>query len=189
MDVASNIVEDESLAVGHLVTENIKDHDNCFCFDKTRDNTHGKSDGRRWGEKFVIAKDQVAKIDVGTNNSHFTVVPITNLNGRMVMLVMIFAAKKLPKRWCLAIDAFANFDNDNYENNFVVGRRYPGLQLFLEDGTTIPICWAASPNTCMSGEILTLVFQQTDNLDITKCGLTKHGMSITPLIILDGHPS
>jgi hypothetical protein len=36
----------------------------------------------------------------------------------MVMLVMIFAAKKLPKRWCLGIDVFADFDKDNYENNF-----------------------------------------------------------------------
>jgi hypothetical protein len=39
------------------------------------------------------------------------------------------------------------------------------------------------------GEILTLVIQQMDKLGITKCGLTKHGAPITPLVILDGHPS
>jgi hypothetical protein len=37
--------------------------------------------------------------------------------------------------------------------------------------------------------ILTLVFWQMDMLGITKCGLTEHGMPITPLVILDGHPS
>jgi hypothetical protein len=63
----------------------------------------------------------------------------------MVMLVIIFAAKKLPKSWCLGIDVFANYDEDNYENNFGIGRRYPGLQLFREDGTNIHICLTASP--------------------------------------------
>jgi hypothetical protein len=47
MDAASNIVEDEPLAVGHPVTVDINDHDNCFYFDKTGYNMHGKSDGRR----------------------------------------------------------------------------------------------------------------------------------------------
>ncbi len=48
-------------------------------------------------ERFVVAKGQAAKNVVGTNDSHFTVVPITNLNGCMVMLVIIFAAKN-PKK-------------------------------------------------------------------------------------------
>ncbi len=131
MDSTSNIVEDESLAIGHPVTVDINDHDNCFCFNETGDNTHGKSDGRRGGEKFVVAKGKAAKNVVGMNDSPFTVIPITNLNGRLVMLVMIFAAKKLPTSWCLGIDVFAEFDEDNYENNFGIGRRYLGLKLFL----------------------------------------------------------
>jgi hypothetical protein len=47
VDSTSNIVEDESLAIGHPVTVDIIDCDNCFYFDKTGYNTHGKSDGRR----------------------------------------------------------------------------------------------------------------------------------------------
>jgi len=47
MDAAGNTVEDESLAVGHPVTVDIIDRDNCFCFDKTGDNTHKKSDSWR----------------------------------------------------------------------------------------------------------------------------------------------
>ena len=105
------------------MTVDIIDRDNCFCFDETGDNTHGKSDSRREGERFVVANGQAAKNVVRTNNSHFTVVPITNLNGSMVMLVIIFAAKKLPKSWCLGIDVFADYDEDNYKNNFGIGRR------------------------------------------------------------------
>jgi hypothetical protein len=170
MDAASNIVEDESLAVGHPVTVDINNPEKCFCFDKTGDNTDRKSDGRRGGKKFVVAKGQAAKNVLGTNNTYFTVILIINLNGRMVMLVMIFAAKKLPKSWFLGIDVFVDFDEDNYGNNFGIGRRYPGLQLYCGDGTIIPICWAASPNACMLGEILTLVFRQMDKLGITKAG-------------------
>jgi hypothetical protein len=70
----------------------------------------------------------------------------------MVMLVIIFAAKKLPKSWCLGIDVFADYDEDNYKNNFGIGRSYPGLQLFREDGTIIPICWAASPKSIKQGQ-------------------------------------
>jgi len=97
--------------------------------------------------------------------------------------------QRIPKSWCLGIDVFANYDEDNYENNFGIGRRYPGLQLFREDGTIIPICWAASPKACMTGEILTLVFRQMDKLGITKRGFNENGSLVTPLVILDGHPS
>jgi len=63
------------------VTADIIDRDNCFFFDETGDHTHGKIDIRRGGERFLVAKGQAAKNVVRTNDSHFTVVPITNLNG------------------------------------------------------------------------------------------------------------
>jgi hypothetical protein len=189
MDAAgTNIVEDKSLAVGHPVTVDIIDHDNCFYFDKTVIMNTERVMAGGGGERFVVAKGQAAKNVVGTNDSYFTVVPITNLNGSMVMLVIIFAAKKLPKSWCLGIDVFADYDEDNYKNNFGIGRRYLGLQLFRKDGTIIPICWAASLKACMTGEILTMVFLQMDKLGITKCRFNKNGSPVTPLVILDGHP-
>jgi hypothetical protein len=98
MDTAANIVEDTSLAIGHPVTVDIIKRDNCFFFNETGSNMQGKSHGRREDVKLVVAKDQAAKNAVRTNNSHFTVVPITNLIGGLVMLVMIFAAKIYSKR-------------------------------------------------------------------------------------------
>jgi hypothetical protein len=41
----------------------------------------------------------------------------------------------------------------------------------------------------MMGEILTLVFRKMDKLGIRKFKLNKHAMPITPLVILDSHPS
>ena len=49
MDAAGNIVADEFQATGLPVTVDIIDRDNCFCFDETGDNTHGRSDKRRGG--------------------------------------------------------------------------------------------------------------------------------------------
>ena len=103
---------------------------------KTGDNTHGKDNGRAGGEKFVIGNSQIPRYVVGTINSHFTVVPISDMNGHMVMLVVIF---KLPHSWCLVIDVFSEIDEINFENNFGCGKWYPGLQLFREDETKIPV--------------------------------------------------
>ena len=52
MDAACNPVKNKSLAVGYPVTIETIRCDNIFFMDKTGDNTHGKKDGRRGGEKF-----------------------------------------------------------------------------------------------------------------------------------------
>ena len=127
MDAAGNIIDDESQAVGLPVTIDIINHHNCFCFDETGNYTHGKNDGRWGDEKFVVGKGQSAKSIIGMTDSHFTVVPITNLNGNLVMLVMIFMAKMLQESWCLGIDVFSELDEQNNESNFGVGKRYPVL--------------------------------------------------------------
>jgi hypothetical protein len=180
MDAAGNPGDNESLAVGYPVTIETIRRNNVFFMDETGDNTHGKKDGRRGGEKFVVGKGQGANNIVGTNDCHFTVVPITNMNGHLVMVTVIFKGKKLIESWCLGIDVFSVFDESNYENNFGTGKRYPGLQLYRDNGTKIPICWAASPNACMSGEILTLMFVQMDKLGISRRGIDDIGKPFYP---------
>ena len=91
----------------------------------------------------------------------------------MVMLVVIFKAKKLPHRWCLSIDVFSEIDESNFENNFGHSKRYPGLQLFQEDGTKIPVCFAASKKASMTGEVLTKIYMQMDDLGITNVVLMR----------------
>ena len=130
MDAAGKPVEDESFAVGDPVTIDIHNRDNVFCMDETGDNTHGKKDGRRGGERFVVRKGQGASYIVGTNNCHFTVVPTSTLEGRLVMLTVIFPGKKLNDSWVIGIDVFAAFNDDEkfYADNFGPGKRYPGLE-------------------------------------------------------------
>ena len=84
---------------------------------------------------------------------------------------------------------FFLFDESTYKNNFGTGKRYPGLQLYHDEKTKIPICWAASQNACMSGEILTLMFKQMDKLGISKHGIDEIGKPFYPSMIIDGHPS
>ena len=191
MDAAGKPVEDESSAVGDPVTIDIHNRGNVFCMDETGDNTHGKKDGRRGGERFVVGKGQGARNVVGTNDCHFTVVPTSNLDGRLVMLTVIFPGKKLKDSWCIGIDVFANFNDDEkfYADNFGPGKRYPGLELLDENGNKLPTCFGASPNACMTGEILTKMFERMDKLGITKRGTDENGNPIVPCIIIDGHPS
>ncbi len=55
------------------------------------------------GEKLSLEMARYQRDVVGINDSHFTVVPILDMNGHMVMLVVIFKAKKLPISWCLGV--------------------------------------------------------------------------------------
>lgn len=111
-----------------------------------------------------------------------TVVPTSNFDGRLVMLIFIFLGKKLNDSWCIGIDVFADFDDDEkfYENNFGPGKRYPGLQLLGKIGNT---------NACMTGEILTEMFKMMDKLGISKRGTNENGNPMCPCMIIDGRPS
>ena len=191
MEAAGKPVEDESFAVGDPVTIDIHNRDNVFCMDETGDNTHGKKDGRRGGERFVVGKGQGASNIVGTNNCHFTVVPTSTLEGRLVMLTVIFPGKKLNDSWVIGIDVFAAFNDDEkfYADNFGPGKCYPGLELLDENGDKLPICFGASDSACMSGEILHKMFEMMDKLGITKRGTDENGKPFCPCMIIDGHPS
>jgi hypothetical protein len=91
----------------------------------------------------------------------------------MVMLIVIFKAKKLPLSWCLGMDVFSEMDKNNFENNFGHGKRYPGLQLFCKDGTTIPIYFAASKKASMMGKVLTKSLRKWTFLASQKAVLTR----------------
>jgi hypothetical protein len=48
--------------------------------DETHDNMQGKDNGRAGGKNFAIGNSLIPRDVVGTNNSHFTVVPILDMN-------------------------------------------------------------------------------------------------------------
>jgi len=113
MDLHGNIIDDESLAFGDPVTLNILRRDNVFCMDETGDNTNGKKDGKKGGEKMVCATSQTPRDLVGTKDAHYTIVPITNLNGVPVMIVVIFPGKTENPNWICGVDVFVPYDQAN----------------------------------------------------------------------------
>ncbi len=84
---------------------------------------------------------------------------------------------------------FSEIDESNFENYFGHGKRYPSLQLFCKDGTRIPICFAASKKTSMTGKVLTKIFEKMDVLGITKRSVDENGQPCYPCVIIDGHTS
>jgi len=135
--------------------------------DETGDNTHGKKVGRRGGVRVVVGTGQGARIL--SEPTIATVIPTSNFDGHLVMLIVIFLGKKLNDSWCIGIDVFADFDDDEmfYENNFGPGKRYPCIQLLNKIGNT---------NACMTGEILTEMFKMMDKLlGISERGTNENG--------------
>ena len=190
MDKEGNIVNDEKLAFGLPVTINIIHPDNVFYMDETGSNTNGKSDKRNGGEKKVVGTGTTPREIVGTRDSHFTVVPVTDGTGELRVVVIIFASKNLNADWMGGEDVFAdNYDHDCYENNLGLGRRFPGLELQHDDGTDVLIVFACHPSGSMTGGILKEVFEKMDKNGITKRGSDENGVDYMPAMIFDGHGS
>ena len=59
------IVDDETLAFGHPVTIKYIRRENVFFLNETGDNTHGKDDGNRGGQRKVVPKGEIPKEIVG----------------------------------------------------------------------------------------------------------------------------
>ena len=77
------IVNNETLAFGHPVTIKYLRPENVFFLDKTGNNTHGKDDGNRGGQRKVVPKGEIPNKIVGVKDSHFTITPITNATGKL----------------------------------------------------------------------------------------------------------
>ena len=60
-DTNGEIVDDVSLAFGHPVTINYVRPENVFFLDETGDNTHGKDDGNRGGQRKVVPRGEIPK--------------------------------------------------------------------------------------------------------------------------------
>ena len=112
--------------------------------------------------------------------------PVNNLLGEL-MFGRIFKGEKLNPLWTLGVGMFAVLDEDYKLGTFGPGKRYPGLSLFREDGTEIPILFAASPNMSMTSAILTATFRAMDKHRITEQGVGKNEEEYYPIVIVDGH--
>ena len=191
MDMEGNIVENAAEGYGRPVTIKITRPTNVFYLDETGSITHGKDDKAKGGEKAVVPEGVTAKIVVGTNNSHFTVVPVTNAAACLVAVCVIFRGRKLMSKWVNGIDVFAPGDGKITLSNFGTGRRYPGLELTCPTtGANIPVLFAASKKASMTSKILKQLFAMMDDCGITSRGVDEStGQRFYPSVIIDGHVS
>ena len=109
-----------------------------FACNETGDNTHRKDDSKQGGEKRFVPLGNVPKCLVGVSNSHFTILPICNLKGELVLVVVIFKGKKFQSVWGLGVDIFAKELEGGVTVNFNgPGKRYPGLSIWCK-GKEVP---------------------------------------------------
>jgi hypothetical protein len=156
--------------------------------DETGDNTHGKDDGNRGGQRKVVPKGEIPKELVGVKDSHFAVTPITNATGTLRFITVIFAAKEVSPEWSLEFDIFAEWDPED-SINIGPGKRHPGLSLLSADGKEIPMLFAASPKASMTSTILKETFKKMDELGITQHGVDEYGKTYRPAAVVDRHIS
>jgi hypothetical protein len=189
MDANGKIVDNESLAFGYPVTIDYERPDNVFFLDKTGDNTHGKDDGNRGGQRKVCPRGEVPKELVGVKDSHYTITPVSDATGNLRFVTIIFAAEKVSPEWSLGIDIFTELDTDD-EYNIGPGKRHPGLSLISAiDGKEIPILFAANSKASMTSTILRKTFQKMDETGITQRGVDENGNQYIPAAVIDGHIS
>ncbi len=189
MDANGKIVDNESLAFGYPVTIDYERPDNVFFLDETGDNTYGKDDGNRGGQRKVCPRGEVPKELIGVKDSHYTITPVSDATGNLKFVTIIFAAEKVSPEWSLGIDNFTELDPDD-EYNIGPGKRHPGLSLISAiDGKEIPILFATNPKASMTSTILRKTFQKMDETGITQRGVDENGNQYVPAAVIDGHIS
>lgn len=189
MDMEGNIVDDESRAFGTPVSLNLTRPENIFVLDETGDNTHGKEDAVKGGQKMMCLKGQVPREEVGVSDRHFTVVPVTDLTGRLRAYAIIFKGDVLDATWPLGIDIDMIPIVGDILENMGPGKAMPGISVFDDDGKEIPVIFAASENASMTTSVLADIFRKMDLLGITQRGFNADGTPFGPAAIIDGHVS
>jgi len=189
MDRNGRIVEDEKDGYGRPVQVDVFRPENVFVMDECGDNTHGKDDGNRAGEKKVVPRGAIPAEVVSTKNSHFSILPVSNLLAETVLVTVIFKGERLSPAWALGCDVFAEWvEGSEVVDNFGPGKRFPGLSLFDSNGKEIPVLFAATPSASMVGTILRDTFAALNRLGIARRGTDERG-TFYPCAFIDGHPS
>jgi hypothetical protein len=156
VDRDDNVVEDAVNGYGHQANIVIDNPDNIYVMDETGCNTGGRNDKNNASEKLVCPTGVTPKQEVGIKDEHFTVLPVTNLAGVLVLIVIIFEGERLLESWCFSLDVFAE------EEGFGPGKRYPGCQSCTVGDKKVPCYFACSPNASMTSGILKDVFEFLD---------------------------
>jgi len=137
----------------------------------------------------MCLKGQVPREEVGVSDRHFTVVPVTDLTGRLRAYAIIFKGDVLDATWPLGIDIDKLPIVGDILENMGPGKAMPGISVFDDDGKEIPVIFAASENASMTTSVLADIFRKMDLLGITQRGFNADGTPFGPAAIIDGHVS
>ncbi len=188
MDIEGNIVTDESLAFGRPVDMRYTRPQNVFFLDEKGCNTCETGDGANGGQLMMCPVGQTPLQVASTKDSHFTVVPVSNALGDLVLILIIFKGENLRPMDAMGVDIFADECEGGFLANCGPGKRYPGGPTCIYNGIEIPCLCAASPKSSMNGPILRSVFAKLDELGVTERGIDEQtGIEYWPASMVDGH--
>ena len=190
MDIAGNVVHEKD-SFGCKVNMEITRPDICFTMDEVGGNISQKGDGAMGGELFLCEKGKTPQQKISTKDKHYTVLGLTNLEGKAVMCVVIFSGTKraalTETGLDLSADVIGNMDDRNFfENNNGTGKRFPGGPSCEYKGKTVPCLSRWSEKGGITTHILVDILSALDSLlifDINR----RNG--IKPFLLVDGHRS
>ena len=187
MDRTGNVVE-ESEAFGCKVTHDIIHPEYVLVMDEVGGNTSQKGDGHVGGELMVCEAGKTPQRKINTRSKHYTLLPITALNGEPVMCVIIFTGKKENALCETGLDLSAEFigdpdDVDFFEKNSGEGRAFTGGPKCHFRGKDIACLCRWTENGSVTAEILRDILATIDALEIYDRTIAM------PCVLLDGHGS
>ena len=174
----------------------VTDPKNILFVDETGKNTNMKTDGGVGGRRLVVPANAIGNSSGSlgsTTDIHFTVLCFTCAAGEAVMCAIIFKSEKkvseLPLTWKFGIDIRRDVLTGTNERDSIMlnyGEEYAmrGGPKCLFKNKQIPCFVGASPQACITSEMLAEMLAAMDSYDVFDRSEGKK-----PFLLLDRHHS
>ena len=109
---------------------------NIFFADETGSSTCEMGDGRNGGEKVMAPVGETPRREASTKQHHFTVLPITRIHGKLMLVAIIFTGEKMKPLWAMGTDLLATWHGEDHEidRNTGPGKYFPMGPTCFVDG-------------------------------------------------------
>jgi hypothetical protein len=191
MDENGNEVEEKN-SVGMKVQTRLMRPDMCIVMDEVGCNINMTKDGHVNGTKFVVDRNDEAKLKASKKERHFTCLGLTLLTGKPIMCVVIVDGKTdnllVRTGVDMECDTYIPAETDGEDaddvflKNMGKGLLYPCGPTCEYNGKTIPCMVEFNAGGGINANILTNILKTLDQLAIFS---RKNG--IRPFVLLDGH--
>ena len=194
-------VENEMDAMGYKCTIDITHPHMCIVMDECGCNLSQEVDNNNGGELYLTGVKDKAYSCTTNRHCHFTVIPVSLLNGELLMCVVIISGKRHDMLVELGVDttklgsltmlndkeSLSLDDNiELLEQNIGHGGVFPTVPTCVYNGVRVPGYVAFTESGGITGTILTNIFRRLDDLKLFNA---ERDAGITPFVLLDGHGS